>query len=480
MAKNPSLRPTPRKRGGAAPRAKAPSASSLSRPARSGGSLTGPGTARPKQARPAKAAKVRPAKLAKPAKAAKPAKPAKPAKVKPTRLSRTARRAQAARVPGPAGAAAGARPAFLDRAQQVAGSVPRAGSAKPRPASGAERRQRHQRGWALRVAGLVAGGVAAVGLVLVVAFFALRNSTVFSIDSVQVEPTAHVAESDIQNLVQVPEGSTLLNVDTAAITESLRHDPWVADVTYERIFPHTLKVNIIEQAVDALVVMNTGSVAWYLGDAGIWIQPTGVESAEGQSVNDAALAVALEEGCLLITDVPATVSPVAGSEATDEVLEAVRQFREGFSDDFNAQVVCYSAASTDSITCTLANGVEVLLGSPTDISTKEAIVTQTLAAYPDGGITYVSVRVVTNPVVRLVGSEDVSGGTGVTSTPVSEPANDGSGSAAGGDAGAGADDDDGGAGSGDSTDGDGTASDLGTASDPGHSASGDTAGSAGA
>lgn len=263
---------------------------------------------------------------------------------------------------------------------------------------------------------VVAAALAAVGVALAIAFFALRNSTVFSIDTVEVEPTAHVTEEDIQNLVRVPVGSTLLNLDTASIEEGLRRDPWVAGVEFERVFPHTLRIVIVEQAVDALVVMNAGSVAWYLGDAGAWIQPTGVEPAEGQSVNDAALATALEEGCLLITDVPATVSPVAGSEATDDVLHAVESFRAGFSESFSSQVVSYSAPAADSIVCTLSNGVEVLLGSPTDISTKEEIVTGYLEQFPAGSVTYINVRVVTKPAVRVIDSGDVEGGDGVVAS----------------------------------------------------------------
>ena len=36
--------------------------------------------------------------------------------------------------------------------------------------------------------------------------------------------------------------------------------------------------------------------------------------------------------------------------------EAVRQFQEGFSDDFAAQVACYSAPSTENVSCVLESG----------------------------------------------------------------------------------------------------------------------------
>ena len=84
---------------------------------------------------------------------------------------------------------------------------------------------------------MVAGGLVALALVGLVALFILRDSPVFLIESVEAEPTEHVTQTDIQNLVSVPVGSTLLNVDTDAVEAALKKDPWVADVTFERVFP---------------------------------------------------------------------------------------------------------------------------------------------------------------------------------------------------------------------------------------------------
>lgn len=348
-----------------------------------------------------------------------------PAKAGSSRTSRTAKtsRAPRARSPRSAGGSrapkagrplgstaprAGTRPAFLDRAA----SGPVSGS---RPAPGRERRQRHQRAQAMRVVALVAAGLAALALVGLVAFFVLRGSSAFAIAQVEVESTEHVSQEDIQKLVQVPAGSTLLNVDTSALEADLRRNPWVASVSFERAFPSTLRMTITEQDVDMLVVMSSGSLAWYLGDAGVWIEPAKIQTVEGQSLDDVALGMATSEGCLLVTDVPATVDPESGAQATDEVLTAVQAFREGFSADFSAQVVSYAAPSPDSVSCTLKNGVEVLLGSATDISTKEQVVSRYLEKYPDN-LLYLNVRVVSNPAVRTVESDNVQAGSGEAAT----------------------------------------------------------------
>ena len=328
----------------------------------------------------------------------------------PRAASGSARRPRKAPAPAPRAArpARSATPDFLGPSRRGAAVAPGGVAAGTRQA-----RERHQRGQAARLVALVAGAALALALVGVVAFLALRSSPVFEITSVEVEPTEHLSAEDISSLVQVPSGSTLLDVDTSAIEASLRKNPWVGSVSFERVFPNTLRITITEQEPDMLVVMSSGSVGWYLGTAGTWIEPVRIEAAEGQSTDDAALALAQSEGCLLVTDVPATVDPEAGSPATDEVLDAIAQFREGFSSDFSAQIVRFSAPSADSVSCTLESGVEVSLGSPTDIAEKEAIVSGYLEQN-QGSLVSINVRVVSSPAYRVIDSENAQQGDGVT------------------------------------------------------------------
>lgn len=319
----------------------------------------------------------------------------------------------------PAPSPRAAAPAARARAPRSASARPRL-TLRPRPKAPSaasqprERRVRHQRAGTLRIAAVALGAVAALALVAALAFLVLRNSSVFAITSIEFEATEHVSAEDVQSLAAVPEGATLLNVDTSAIEASLKKNPWVASASFSRIFPGTLGITIEEQRPAALVLMSTGTIAWYLSESGSWIEPTTVEPAEGQSVDDAALALAQEQGCLLITDVPSTVDPEAGSAATDETLDAVRQFQEGFSSDFAAQIVCYSAPSTENVSCVLESGVEVSLGSPTDISEKEDIV-QGYLEQSDGSVVRINVRVPSSPAYREIDSPNVQPGEGVSS-----------------------------------------------------------------
>ena len=181
-------------------------------------------------------------------------------------------------------------------------------------------------GIALRVA-IVVGLVAAA---LGVAFLVLSNTSTFQITSIDAVASDHVSADDIQKLANVEEGTTLLNVDTNAITQNLLKNPWVESVSVEREFPDKLKISVTERTVEAVVVMSSRSVAWYLGEGDVWLEPVNLDVSDNQSADDVALEKATSVGAILITGVPATVDPVACSKATDDVITAVRSYLDGF------------------------------------------------------------------------------------------------------------------------------------------------------
>jgi len=310
----------------------------------------------------------------------------------------------------PASKEAAGLPSFLNGGASAQGRQ-RSASMSARDAR--ERRERHNRAPVGRVVARVLIVVGVLAAAALIAYAVLRNSPTFAITSIETEATEHVSVSDIQNLVNVESGTTLLNVDTSAITASLEKNPWIASVSYTRDFPGTLKITVTERKVYALVTMSSSSMAWYLGEGNVWMEPVKIATTANQSVEDAALAQATSEGELLITGVPATVQPVVGAGANDAVLDAVATYRSSFSSDFASQIVSFSAASVESISCVLSSGVEVSLGSPTNISSKETVVTGLLDKYP-GELTYINVRVPSNPSYRRITSDTVQAGSGAT------------------------------------------------------------------
>jgi cell division protein FtsQ len=322
-----------------------------------------------------------------------PRKPAPRADAKPSRsVRRGKKREKAAALPA--------------RTQRRAPKTASAPAASPKPTLARARTPRRK----VPVRGIVTGILIAVAALAVV-YLVLRQTSLFTITSIDTTATEHLSAESIAEFAQVPEGTTLLNVDTKAIEENVKRNPWVASVDVIREFPDKLKIVVHEREVGYVVLMSSGDLVWNVGTDGVWIEPNTLTVPEGQSAADVAFAQASQTGAKLITDVPRTVSPEAGKEVTDDCITAVFEYEDGFSADFAKQIVRYSASSPQAISCTLESGVTISLGEPEDISTKESIIKEILEENPDQ-VTYINVRVVTDPSFRKVESDSVTAGSG--------------------------------------------------------------------
>ncbi len=278
----------------------------------------------------------------------------------------------------------------------------------------------------VRTITIVVGLVCVLFLVGAVSLVVLSHTDAFTITSIDAQATEHVSSEDIAALAGVPEGTTLLNYDEATIVSNLKRNPWIADVSISRSFPDRLKVTVTERTVSGYVMMNSGSVTWCMGNDGVWIEPIKFSVSEGQSIVEAALAASIENGALLVTDVPQTVNPMAGQPAEDEVFQALKSYHEEFSDELWSQIVSINASSVEGISCILQSGIEISLGSPTSIAAKETVIQQLLSKYPNR-LTYINVRVPASPSYRMVETESVEGGTGAigdVATPAPTPTPD--------------------------------------------------------
>ena len=92
---------------------------------------------------------------------------------------------------------------------------------------------------------------------------------------------------------------------------------------------------------------------------------------------------------------------------------------QGVGHEFKQRVVSYSAPDSEGISCILESGVEVSLGSPTNVASKVAVATQILDEYA-GQVTYVNVRVPSRPTYRRIDSTYVQQGTGATGSAIDE------------------------------------------------------------
>lgn len=271
---------------------------------------------------------------------------------------------------------------------------------RPSAFGGAPRRTRRRRASNPRTAvydrkmRLLIASVVLIATALVV-YLVLVYSPLFMIRSIVATPTEHVTSETISSLAAVPEGSTLFSVNEREIVERIQGNPWVESAEVTRQFPNQLTITVTERTKSAVVLLSSGLEAWWLSQDGFWLEPLALEQATADngvaSPADQARTAAAADGVVFVSDVAATVVPQAGAECTDEAVRGVLTYCTTFSEEMRSRIATAKAASVQSISFVLTDGIEVSVGAPTDIEDKERVILGLLAEH-QGQVTYINAR----------------------------------------------------------------------------------------
>ena len=269
----------------------------------------------------------------------------------------------------------------------------------------ARRRQVQPRRSSLgRTVAIVVCVVAIAAIVGLVSLFALARSGLFTVEEVSVVGVEHLTATDMALLADVPEGTSLLDVDTAGIEQRLLADAWVESVSVNRVFPNKLEIVVTERTIEAVVQVPTGEDqsirTWAIASDGMWLMPIPDRNSEaGQATSEQVYEDAAN--ALLITGVPYGLKPEIGTYNTDENVANALAIVSGMTTDLADQVKTVTATDPESTTLTLDNGVEIAFGSAEDIRAKERVCLELLEEHA-GSIAYINVRVVERPTWRAL------------------------------------------------------------------------------
>lgn len=219
----------------------------------------------------------------------------------------------------------------------------------------------------------------AIAAAAALAYVAARESTLFAVRTIDVSGAAPALDAKVRAALAPLSGNSLIGLHGADVDRLATTLPEVASVTYDRAFPHTLRVvvraeqplAVLRQGHDAWLVSRTGRVIARLGSSRallalprIW-EPRSVPVVLGRTLTS---GVGAEEVAALA---PLNAAGLAGR------VETVRRDRDAF-------------------TYVLRGGGEVRAGSTASLSLKLAIARRILAADP--GLRYLDVSVPERPV----------------------------------------------------------------------------------
>jgi cell division protein FtsQ len=225
-------------------------------------------------------------------------------------------------------------------------------------------------GRSLLLAFAVLGGVL---LALVLA----RETPLFGVRTIEITGASGPVERQVRRALDDRLGHSLFGLDLDAAQIDVGALPTVAGVTFDRAYPHTLRVTVVPER--PVAVMRQGADGFLVSDRGRVMARVDRTAQPDLARIWVARDVRLEEGAFVDGDLGTAVgavAPLAGIE-------------------FPSRVV--SVATTDGLTLRLGSGLELRLGDARNVDLKLAVAGRVLHLLPVGSA-YLDVSVPDRPV----------------------------------------------------------------------------------
>lgn len=225
--------------------------------------------------------------------------------------------------------------------------------------------------------------VAAVLVACAGGLYALaRQTSMFAVNRVDVEGAPPALAKTINTELTSFAGNSLVSLDGAAVVNRLESLPTVVSASYDRDFPHTLRVRVVPER--AVAVLRSGASSWLV-------------SARGRVMG---VVDRMRFRTLPRIWLPPQARVEVGSFLSDDPGTAARALRAFTATGFARQAI-WARIHDAQLTVGLRSGVELRFGAPTDLALKIAIVRSilpTVSSPSAGGPSYLDVAVPERPV----------------------------------------------------------------------------------
>jgi cell division protein FtsQ len=272
-----------------------------------------------------------------------------------------------------------ARSRASQRRQQEARSPSRA-RAVAAPAARAPRRAVKLRNNALRrflpsVRSILAG--LAIVALAGGAYAAARQTSMFSVSRIEVSGGTPELRAGVRHELAAMRGTSLLGLDGAALERRVEALPTIVSATYDRAFPHTLRLTVVPEV--PVAVLHRGSETWLLSSRGRVVERIQPRTRPFLPRIWVPRATQVEAG---------------GFVQPDGAGRAARALALG---TYFPGRIATAAIAHGELVLRLRSGIELRLGEPNDVRLKLAIARRALRDLPAGSV-YLDVSVPGRPV----------------------------------------------------------------------------------
>jgi len=196
-------------------------------------------------------------------------------------------------------------------------------------------------------------------------YLVARETSLFAIDRIEVTGASPQVAGQVRQALRSVVGKPLVGLDGSAVLRNVEALPTVVSASYDRAFPHTLRVTIVPERPAA--VLRRGPDSWLVSARGRVIErlPTGALPRLARIwVSTHTLVRTGEELTASGTAVAARALGLAGA--------------------FGAARVSSASYTSGSLVFHLRSGLELLLGNGSDIKLKVAVAARALPVLPSG------------------------------------------------------------------------------------------------
>jgi cell division protein FtsQ len=209
------------------------------------------------------------------------------------------------------------------------------------------------------------------------AYAVARETSAFAVDRIKVAGAPAHVRKDVKRALATLHGTSLLALDGSALRDRVEALPTVVSATYDRAFPHTLRLVVVPER--PVAVLHRGKDTWLVSARGRVVARVPNRTHGGLARIWVPRATAVEVGAFL--------DPERGGTVARTLALASR---------FPARIAVASLAHGE-LAFKLRAGLELRLGGPTDIRLKLAIARRALSRLP-AGTAYLDLSVPERPV----------------------------------------------------------------------------------
>ena len=208
-------------------------------------------------------------------------------------------------------------------------------------------------------------------------YVAARETSLFAVHGIDVRGAPPALQREIERTLAPFRGTNLLKLDGAKLERDVAALPAVRSVSYDRAFPHTLRVTVVPET--PVAVLHRGAETWLVSTRARVIAHIRAGVRPGLPRVWVPSKTPVAPGAILSAETGGQAAQALALAAHFPVRIAVASFAHG------------------ELVFRLRSGLQLVFGSPVDLRLKLAIARRALTLLPPGA-TYLDVSVPGRPV----------------------------------------------------------------------------------